>query len=75
LSSGILIVVKELIVDARHDALAAADGAGSLFERFWPAFQHINTSSGALGGAVNWTQAELLPLIIAAQADRKMRDK
>ena len=60
---------------ARTDAVTAADGAVSLFERFWPALEHIDTSSGALGGAVNWTQEELLPLIVAAPADRKTRDK
>jgi hypothetical protein len=55
--------------------VTTADGAVTLFERFWPALEHIDTSSGALGGAVNWTQEELLPLVIAAPADRKTRDK
>jgi tetratricopeptide (TPR) repeat protein len=67
--------VSEIKKVARTDALVAADGAVTLFERFWPALEHIDTSSGALGGAVNWTQEELLPLVIAAPADRKTRDK
>ena len=67
--------VAEIKKVARTDAVVAADGAVTLFERFWPALEHIDTSSGALGGAVNWTQEELLPLIIAAPADRKTRDK
>lgn len=67
--------VSEIKKVARTDAVTAADGAVSLFERFWPALEHIDTSSGALGGAVNWTQEELLPLVIAAPADRKTRDK
>ena len=67
--------VAEIKKAARTDAVTAADGAVSLFERFWPALEHIDTSSGALGGAVNWTQEELLPLVIAAPADRKTRDK
>ncbi len=44
-------------------------------ERIWPAFEHIDTSSGALGSAVNWTQGELLPIVIDAPADRKTRDR
>jgi hypothetical protein len=44
-------------------------------ERIWPAFQYIDSSSGALGSAVNWAQDELLPIMIAAPADRKTRDK
>ena len=67
--------VSEIRKVARTDAVTAADGAVSLFERLWPALEHIDTSSGALGGAVNWTQEELLPLVIAAPADRKTRDK
>ena len=67
--------VFEIKKVARTDTVAAAGGAVTLFERFWPALEHIDTSSGALGGAVNWTQEELLPLLIVAPADRKTRDK
>lgn len=67
--------VSEIKKVSRTDAVVAADGAVFLFERFWPALEHIDTSSGALGGAVNWTQEELLPVVIAAPADRKTRDK
>ena len=41
---------------ARVDAVLAGDGIVSLMERIWPAFERIDTSSGALGSAVNWTQ-------------------
>lgn len=67
--------VSEIKKVARTDAIVAADGAVTLFERFWPALEHIDTSSGALGNAVNWAQLELLPLIVAAPADRKTRDE
>lgn len=59
---------------ARTDPVAAGDGVVSLMERIWPAFQGVDTSSGALGGAVYWAQAELLPIAICAPADRKTRD-
>jgi hypothetical protein len=67
--------VAEIKKVARVDAIAAADGVVSLMEKIWPAFEHIDTSSGALGNAVNWTQGELLPVVIEAPADRKTRDK
>ncbi|MCC6536545.1 MAG: hypothetical protein IT162_03285 [Bryobacterales bacterium] len=67
--------VAEIKKAARTDAVTAADGAVILFERFWPALQNVDSSSGALGSAVYSAQAELIPLVIAAPADRKTRDK
>jgi hypothetical protein len=67
--------VTEIKKVARVDPVTAGDGVVSLMERIWPAFQDIDTSSGALGGAVNWAQDELLPIVIEAPADRKTRDK
>jgi len=66
---------KEIKSVARTDPVIAGDGVVSLIERVWPAFQDIDTSSGALGGAVHWAQDELLPIVIEAPADRKTRDK
>lgn len=67
--------VSEIRAVARRDPILAADGAVSLTERLWPAFEHIDTSSGALGGAVNWTLGELIPVIARAPADAKTRDR
>jgi hypothetical protein len=67
--------VAEIKKLARTDAVTAADGAVWLFERFWPAFERIDTSSGALGNAVNCTQEQLLPVVITAPADRRTRDQ
>ena len=55
--------------------MTAGDGVVSLMERIWPAFQGVDTSSGALGGIVYWAQEELLPIAIDAPANRKTRDK
>ena len=44
-------------------------------ERIWPAFQDIDTSSGALGTAVARTLAELIPIVIDAPADDATRSK
>ena len=67
--------VAEIKKMAKVDAVTAGEGVVSLMERIWPAFEPIDTSSGALGGAVHWTQAELLPILIQAPADRKTRDQ
>ena len=67
--------VAEIKKVARVDPVTAGDGVVSLMERIWPAFQDVDTSSGALGGAVNWAQDELLPIAIEASADRKTRDR
>jgi hypothetical protein len=67
--------VTEIKKLAKVDPVTAGDGVVSLMERIWLAFQDIDTSSGALGGAVYWTQQELLPIAIEAPADRKTRDK
>jgi hypothetical protein len=53
--------VSEIKAVAKSDPVAAGDGAVSLMERIWPAFQDIDTSSGALGTAVARTLAELIP--------------
>lgn len=65
--------VSEIKKVARTDALTAADGAVHLFERFWPALEHIDSSSGALGSAVYWAQEQLLPIVIAAPANDQTR--
>jgi len=57
----------------RTDPVAAAEGVIALAERIWPAFQHIDTSSGALGGAVRRTQEQLLPILVEAPADEPTR--
>ena len=55
----------------RADPVTAAEGVIALAARIWPAFEHIDTSSGALGTAVRRTLDELVPILIAAPADEK----
>ena len=61
--------VAEIKAVAKSDRARAADGAASLMERLWPALEHIDTSSGVLGNAVNRTLDDLIPILIAAPAD------
>ena len=60
---------------AKSDPVAAGDGVVSLMERIWPAFQGIDTSSGALGAAVLRTVNELIPILTVAPADHATRGK
>ena len=60
---------------AKSDPVVAGDGAVSLMERIWPAFQGIDTSSGALGAAVFRTINELIPILAVAPADHTARSK
>ena len=60
--------VSEIKAAAKSDPVAAGDGAVWLMERIWPAFQDIDTSSGALGTAVARTLDELIPMLIGAPA-------
>ncbi|KFI25386.1 hypothetical protein CDV52_19995 [Haematobacter missouriensis] len=57
----------------RSDPVAAAEGVIVLAERIWPAFEHIDTSSGALGTAVRRTLGDLVPVLIAAPAHEGVR--
>lgn len=68
-------VSAEIRAVARTDPTTAAEGVIALAQRIWPAFEHIDTSSGALGNAVRRTLEELLPVLIKAPADEKIRAK
>lgn len=66
--------VSEIKKAARRDAVLAAEGAVTLLERLSPALEHVDSSSGAIGTAVNNAIAELVPLIAGAPADTKTRE-
>ena len=67
--------VAEIKKFAKADPVTAANGAVILMEKIWPALEQVDSSSGALGGSVGWTLAELLPIVVEAPADRKTRDE
>ncbi len=66
--------VTEIKRVSKAEPVTAADGAVILTEKLWPALESVDSSTGALGGAVGWTLTELLPIVIDAPADRKTRD-
>jgi hypothetical protein len=65
--------VREINSVAKSDRVLAAEGGVSLMERLWPALEDIDTSTGALGGVIHRTLAELIPILISAPADVKTR--
>ncbi|PUB74135.1 MAG: hypothetical protein DBO99_19305 [gamma proteobacterium symbiont of Ctena orbiculata] len=67
--------VSEIKKIAKKDPVFGAEGAVRLMEKIWPALEHVDSSSGALGSAVNKALDALIPIIIKAPADEKTRDK
>jgi len=67
--------LTEIKAVARADPLIAADGAIVLMEKIWPALAHVDSSSGALGNAVNKTVHGLVDVVVAASADEALRER
>ncbi len=67
--------VSEIKKVAKKDPVLGAEGVVRLIEKLWPALEHIDTSSGALGSAVCKTLDTLIPVIIKASAEEKTRNK
>lgn len=65
--------VSEIKKVAKTEPLAAGDGAVQLCERIWPALQHVDSSSGALGTAVVKSLEALMPIIAGLPADESLR--
>ena len=66
--------VSEIRKVARSDKLLGAEGAVTFLERVSPALEHVDSSSGAIGTAVNNAIEALVEVIAAAPADEKTRD-
>jgi hypothetical protein len=69
--------IKEALAEikacSRKDALLAAEGAVLLLGKLSPALEHIDSSSGAIGNAVNRAVDVLVPIIAKAPADTALR--
>jgi len=66
--------VTEIKQAARRDPLLGAEGAVLLLERISPALENVDSSSGAIGTAVNKALDALVPLITEVVADVQLRD-
>ena len=69
--------IKEALAEIRKvrkaDAALAGEGAVAFLERLSPALQHVDSSSGALGTAVNRAIEQLVPMIAGAPVDDEVR--
>jgi tetratricopeptide (TPR) repeat protein len=66
--------VSEIKRVARQDEVEAAEGAVQFLERLSPAIERIDSSSGAIGTAVNRAIEALVPIIAVAPVDPEKRD-
>jgi hypothetical protein len=51
--------IKQTVAEIKKDALLTAEGAVAFLERVSPALEHVDSSSGVIGTAVNNAIAEL----------------
>lgn len=66
--------VAEIKRVARKDPLLGAEGAVLFLEKVSPALEHVDSSSGAIGTAVNNAIARLVPIIAGAPVGLRTRD-
>ena len=78
-SQPALVRVKEAVTEikkvVRKDPVLAAEGAVLFLEKVSPALAHVDSSSGAIGTAVNNAIDVLASIIANAPADDSVRDK
>lgn len=67
--------VSEIKKVARKDPVLGAEGSIKLMEKFWPALQHVDSSSGALGTAVYNAMDILVDIVLKAPVEEKIRIK
>lgn len=71
--------IKEALTEikafTRKDPLLAAEGAITLLEKLSPALEQVDSSSGALGSAVNKAIETLVPIIVKAKVEPKHRQR
>lgn len=67
--------ISEIKQVARKEPVLAAEGAIALLEKLSPALEQVDSSSGALGSAVNKAIDTLVPIIIKADVDQKIRQR
>jgi hypothetical protein len=67
--------LAELSAAAKHNPVHAAEGAVRFLEKISPALEQVDSSSGALGGAVNHAIAVLVPIISSAPVTAAERER
>ena len=67
--------VTEIKAAARKDAALGAEGAVIFLEKVSAALEQVDSSSGAIGSAVNRAIETLVPIVSQAPAGESLRDK
>jgi hypothetical protein len=67
--------VSEIKKAARKEPVLGGEGAVLFLEKLSPALAHVDSSSGAIGTAVNNAIEALVPIIANAPVDDKLHDK
>lgn len=71
--------IKEALAEikavARKELVLAAEGAVTLLEKLSPALEQVDSSSGAIGTAVNRAIDTLVPIIAKADVDPRVRQR
>ncbi len=67
--------VSEIKKVARKDPVLGGEGGVLFFEKISPAIEQVDSSSGAIGAAVNGAINRLVPIIARAPAEDNVRDK
>lgn len=67
--------VSEIEKAARKDPVLGAEGAVLFLEKVSPAIEQVDSSSGAIGTAINNAIDALVPIIARAPADEALRGK
>lgn len=67
--------ITEIKLVARKEPVLAAEGAVILLEKLSPALEQVDSSSGALGSAVNKAIDTLVPIIVKADVEPKLRQR
>src|SRR5215813_6478053 len=67
--------VAEIKIAARKDKVLGAEGAVIFLEKASGALEHVDSSSGAIGTAVNRAIETLVPIVTQAPASDNLRDR
>ncbi len=71
--------IKEAVTEikqvCRKEPVLAAEGAMTFLEKLSPALEHVDSSSGAIGTAVNRAIDTLVPIITKAKVDQQVRQR
>jgi hypothetical protein len=67
--------LAEIKLAARKEPVIAADGAVTLLEKLSPALEQVDSSSGAIGTAVNRAIETLVPIMTKSEVEPRIRQR